>query len=125
MTAMRKEDVVRLFIDPFPRDFLSLFLKLSDLFFFGGLGNRFFMAFKAGGYGRDSGKGLGFEEPVTGIAVEALFGMLLMVEGARLSGFEAKTKTDDEEEQKKSGRQSKEEKFHAMNPLVNADPPEN
>jgi hypothetical protein len=31
----------------------------------------------------------------------------------------AKTKTDDEEEQKKPGRQPKEEKFHAMNPSVN------
>jgi hypothetical protein len=49
MTAMRKEDVVRLFIDPSPRNFLPLFLKLSDLFFLGGLGNGFFMAFKAGG----------------------------------------------------------------------------
>jgi hypothetical protein len=46
---MRKEDVVWLFIDPSPRNFLSLFLKLSDLFFFWGFGNRFFMAFKAGG----------------------------------------------------------------------------
>jgi hypothetical protein len=97
---------------------------LSDLFFFGGLGNGFFMAFKAGGQGRDSGKGLGFEEPVTGIAVEALFGMLLMVEGDRLTSSGAKTKTDDEEEQKKPGRQSKEEKFHAVNPLVNTSPPE-
>jgi len=49
MTAMRKEDVVRLFIYPSPRNVLSLFLKLSDLFFLRGLGNGFFMAFKAGG----------------------------------------------------------------------------
>jgi hypothetical protein len=49
MTAMRKEDVIRLFIYPSPRNFLSFFLELSDFVFFRGLGNGFFMAFNAGG----------------------------------------------------------------------------
>ena len=80
MTAMRKEDVVRLFIDPFPRNFLSLFLKLSDLFFLGGLGNGFIMAFKAGGQVRESGEGLGFEEAVTCVTLQSLFHMLFVIE---------------------------------------------
>jgi hypothetical protein len=59
---------------------------------------------------------LSFEEAVTGIAIEPLSGMLLMIEGDRLPSLGAKTKADDEQEQKKPGRQSKEKKFHALNP---------
>jgi hypothetical protein len=123
MTAMRKEDVIRLFIDPSPGNFLPLFLKLSDPFFLRGLSHGFFMAFEAGGQVRDSRKGLGFEEAVTGITLRPLFRVLSMIEGDGLLGLGAKTEADEEEEQENPNSQSKEEKFHALNPLVNMNPP--
>jgi hypothetical protein len=82
------------------------------------------MAFKADGEVRDSGKSLGFEEPVAGIAVEALLGVLLMIKGDRLPGSGAETKTDNDEDQKKTGRQTKEKKFHPVDLLVNRAYPE-
>jgi hypothetical protein len=44
--------------------------------------------------------------------------MLPVVKRDRLPSFGAKTQTDEEEEQKEPGRQSKEEKFHTINHLV-------
>ncbi len=108
---MRKEDMVRLFIDPFPRDFFSLFLKLPDLFFLRGLSNGFFVTFKAGHEVGNSGKGLGFEEAVARVTFQPLFRMLLMVEGYRLLGPRDKAEADEKEKKYNPSGQSNEKGF--------------
>ncbi|OGP62340.1 MAG: hypothetical protein A2169_11640 [Deltaproteobacteria bacterium RBG_13_47_9] len=98
MTPMRKEDMIGLFIYPFPRDFFTLFLKLSDFFLFGVFCDGFLMAFEAGidvGY---PGEGLCFEEAVAGVTPQSLFQMLFMIERDGLLGPGAKTEADEKEE---------------------------
>ncbi len=98
MPPMRKENMIRFSIDLFPWNNFSLFLELSDLFFFRGFGYRFFMAFKAGVQVGQSGEGLGLIEMMAGIALQPLFQVLLMIESDGLLGLGTNTETDEEEE---------------------------
>jgi hypothetical protein len=68
MAPVGKEDMVRFVVDLFPRNSLSLLLKLSDFFLFRTFCDRFFMAFQASVDFRDSGKGLGFVEVMASVA---------------------------------------------------------
>jgi hypothetical protein len=86
MTPMRKEDVVRLFVDLFPGDILSFFLKLSDLFFFRTFCNGFFVAFQAGCYVRQSGKVLRLIIAVARITFQTLLRMFFVIERDGLPG---------------------------------------
>jgi len=110
MPTVGKEDVIGFSVNPFPGNPLSFLGKLSDLFLFRALCDGFFVAFHADANIRHSGKVLGLEIGMAGVTFQPLFEVLLMIEGNRLSGFEAKAKTDDEEEEKKPGRQSNEKK---------------
>jgi len=94
---MRKEDMVRLFVYSFPRNFLSFFLKLSDLFFLGGFCDRFLVAFQAGVNVRYPGEGLGFEKAVTCVTPQSLSHMLFMIERDGLIGLRTKSEVDEEE----------------------------
>lgn len=94
---MRKEDMVRLFIYPFPGDFFVGFLKLSDFFFLGGFCDRFLVAFQAGVNVRHPGEGLGFEKAVTCVTPQSLFHMLFMIERNGLIGLRTKSEVDEEE----------------------------
>ena len=94
---MRKEDMVWLFIYPFPGDFFMALLKLSDFFFFGGFCDRFLMTFKASIDVRHPRKGLGFKEAVTCVTPQPLFQMFFMIERDGLLGLGAKTEVVEEE----------------------------
>ncbi len=69
MASMGEKNVIRLPVDVSPWDLLLLFFKLPDSFFFRVICDGFFVAFKADGDVRQSGKGLGLEIAVTGIAL--------------------------------------------------------
>lgn len=90
--------MIRLFIYSFPRDFLPLFLKLSDFLFLWRLGDRFFMAFEADAVARHSGEGLGFKEGMACITFQSLLSMLFMIERDRLVGLITKAKTEEKKE---------------------------
>ena len=92
---MRKEDMVRLFIETFPEDRLSLLLKQPDLFFFRAFCNGIFMTLQTGGYIRHSGEGLVIDIWVAGGTFQPLFEMPLVVERDWLGDFGVKTKTDE------------------------------
>jgi hypothetical protein len=113
------EDIVRLFIEAFPRNLLSLLSKLPDLFFFWFLCDGLLMTLQTSPDVWHSGEGLRLKIAVAGVALQPLFEVLLMVEGDWLLSFGAKTKTEEEKKHERPGRQSNEEKFHAMNPWVN------
>jgi len=113
MTAMGKKDVIRLFVYPFPGNFLTLLLKLPDFFLFCGLCDGIFMTFEACVEVRHPGEGLGSEETVACITPQTLFQMLFVIERDGLLGFRAKTKTDEKGEQKSPDGQSNEEKLHS------------
>jgi hypothetical protein len=97
MASVGKEDMVRLFIYPFPGDFFILLLKLLDFFFFWAFRDRFFMTFKASIDVRHPRKGLGFKEAVACVTAQALIQMFFMIEGDGLVGLGAKTEVDKEE----------------------------
>jgi hypothetical protein len=92
---MRKEDMVWLFIYPFPGDLFIPLLELSDFFFFGGFCDRFLVAFQAGVNVRYPGEGLGFEEAVACVTPQSLFQMFFMVERDGLIGFRTKSEVDE------------------------------
>jgi hypothetical protein len=94
---MGKEDMIRLFVNPFPGDFFTLLLKLSDFFLFGSFCYRFLMTFQAGVEIGHPGEGLGFEEAVACITPQSLFHMLFMIERDGLFSLGAKTEGDEEE----------------------------
>ena len=91
---MRKEDVIGLPVNPFPGNLFSFRSKLSDLFLFWALSDRFLMALYTGGHCRHSRKGLGFEIGMAGIALQALVHVFLVVEGDRLLSLGANTQMD-------------------------------
>ena len=97
MASVRKEDMIRLFIDAFPWNWGILLLKLPDLFFFWAFRNRFLMTFKASVDVRHSRKALGFKEAVACVAAQTLFQMFFMIEGNGLLGLRTKTEVDEEE----------------------------
>jgi hypothetical protein len=97
MAPMRKEDMIRLFIYPFPGDLFIALLKLSDLFFLGGFCDRFLVAFQAGVNVRYPGEGLGFEKAVTCVTPQSLSHMLFMIERDGLIGLRTKSEVDEEE----------------------------
>ncbi len=69
MASMGKEDVIWLFIEPLPPDLLTLFMNLSDFFFFGVLSDRIFVALEADRNGWHPGKILGFKVAMAGVAL--------------------------------------------------------
>jgi hypothetical protein len=87
MTAMRKEDMIRLFIYPLPRDFFILLLKFPDFFLFWALRDGVFMAFQAVSDAGYPGEDLGFEEAVACVTLQPLFTMFFMIERDGLLGL--------------------------------------
>jgi hypothetical protein len=69
MTAMRKEDMIRLFIYPLPRDFFTLLLKFPYFFFFRALRDGVFMAFQAVGKGGHPREDLALGEWVASVTL--------------------------------------------------------
>ena len=69
MTPVRKKNVIRLPIDVSPWNLFLLFFILPDFFFFGVICDGFFMALQADCNVRQSGKGLGLEIAVAGVAL--------------------------------------------------------
>ena len=84
MTPVGKEDMVRLFVDTFPRDCLSSLLELSNFLFFRTFCYRLFMTFQAGGNGGNAGEGLVLIIRVAGNTLHPLFLMFFVAEGNRL-----------------------------------------
>jgi len=89
MAAMREEDIVRLLVNPSPWNFLSHFLKLSDLFFIRMFGNGVLMTLHADGHFWHTREGLFLKMGVAGGALDALFLMFFMVERDGLFRSEA------------------------------------
>lgn len=69
MAPMGEKNVIRLSVDMSPRDLFFLFFILPDFFFFWFIGDGFFMAFQTDCNVRQSGKGLGLEIAVAGVAL--------------------------------------------------------
>ena len=111
---MRKEDVIGLFVEPFPRDFLFLLLKLSDPLLFLVLRELLIVTLQTGRQRWHAGKGLFFEIGMTGDAICSLFLMFLVIKGNRLPRLQAKTKADEEEEKRKTNYESEDEEFHIL-----------
>ena len=84
MTSVGIEDVIGLSIETFPRDFLSLFGKLPDFFFFRALGDGFLVALQAGCYFRQARKHLFFGIGVARDAFDPLIQMFLVIKCNRL-----------------------------------------
>jgi hypothetical protein len=97
MTAMGKEDMIRLFIYPLPGDLFTLLLRLPDFFLFRAFRDGFLMTFYADFKVGHPGEGLGFEEAVACVTPQPLFQMLFMIERDGLLGLGAKTEAEDEE----------------------------
>jgi hypothetical protein len=115
MTTMRKEDMVRLFIQPPPRNFFFFLLKLSYFFFLLTFCDGFLMTFHADievGY---PGKSLSFKEAVASVTVQSLFQMLFVTERDGLLSLGAKAEADEKEEQNNPNGQPNEERFHLLN----------
>ncbi len=117
MSPVREVHMIRLPVNPFPGNLFPFRSKLSDLFLFWTLGNRFFVAFHTGSYRWHSSKGLGFEIGMAGVTLQALLHVFLMVEGDRLFSPGANTQTDQKKEYQDSGRQSNKEEFHTYDPF--------
>jgi len=98
MPAVRKEDMIRLFVYSFPGDFPAFLLKDPDLFLFRRLRHRLLMAFQARVDVRHPGEGLGFEEAVACVTPQSLFDMLFMIERDRLVTLGAKAEVDKKKE---------------------------
>ena len=94
MPTVRKEDMIRLFVNPPPGDLLTLLLILSDFFLFRRLRHRFLMALQAGVDVRHPREGLGLEEAVACVTSQTLIDMLFMIERNRLFRLGAKTEAD-------------------------------
>ena len=116
MASVRKEDMIRLFIDAFPWNWGILLLKLPDFFFFWAFRDGFLMAFKAGIQVRHPRKGLGFKEAVACVTAQTLFQMFFMIERDGLLGLGAKTEANKEEKQKNPNGQSNGEGFQFLDP---------
>ncbi len=84
MPPMRIEDMVGFPVEAYPRDLFSFFRRLPDLFLFGALCYRLFVAFQARGKIWHPSKVLRFEVAVASIAFQSLFHVFLMIEGNRL-----------------------------------------
>jgi hypothetical protein len=89
VTAMRKENMIRLFIYPLPRDFFTLLLKFPDFFLFRALRDGVLMAFEAVRDAGHPGEGLGFEEAVACVTLQPLFTVFFVIERDGLLGLEA------------------------------------
>jgi len=98
MTAMREEDMIWLFVYSFPGDFFTLLLELFDFFLFGSFCDAFFMAFEADCYFRHSREVLSFEITVTGVTVQTLFEMFLVIKRNRLFSSRAYNRVHEEKE---------------------------
>ncbi len=91
VSAVGEEDVVRFSVNALPRNSLSLFRKLSDLFFFRALCDSLLVTLQTSGDTRYSGEGLSLIVAVAGVTLQPLFEVLLVVKGDGLFGFEAET----------------------------------
>ena len=118
MAAMRKEDVIRLFIDSLPGNFLFYLMKLPDLLFFFTFCNRIFVALEADRYRWHSRKILGLEVAMAGVALHSLCEMFLMIKEDRLIRLRSQAQTDQKEEQNNPDSQSNKEGFHFQIPSI-------
>ncbi len=80
MAPMGEEDVIGLFINPFPGDLLFLPEELPDLLFFRTFCDRFFVTFQADLDRWKAREVLFLKVGVTGDTFHSLLDMLLMVE---------------------------------------------
>jgi len=112
MTPVGIEDVVRLFVNLPPGDFLFLTFELPDLFLFRTLGDRFPVALQTGGNVGQAGEGLCFVKWMADVALHPLLQVFLVVEGNRLPGFEPLAEGDAEEKQDNADQDSDEEISH-------------
>ena len=112
MAPVGIEDVVRLFVNLPPGDFLFLTFELPDFFLFRTLGDRFPVALQTGGNVGQAGKRLCFIKWMTGVALKPLFKVFFVVEGNRLPGFEPLAEGDAEEKQDNADQDSDEELSH-------------
>jgi hypothetical protein len=94
MPTVRKEDMIRLLVDPFPMDLLAFLMKLSDFLFFRVLGERILVALHTDSHGGYARKRLVFKMGMAGDAFDPLFLVFLVIEGERLFGFGAEAKED-------------------------------
>ena len=78
---MRKENMIRLFVEPSPRNFLTFLVNLSDFLFFWVFSDGFFVAFDTDCYFGHARKGLVFKMGMAGDTFNSLFLMFLMVKG--------------------------------------------
>ncbi len=85
------EDIVRLFIEAFPRNLSSPFRKLPDLFFFWVFCDGLLMTLQTSPDVWHSGERLSLNVAVAGVTLQPLFEVLLMIEADRLLGPGAKT----------------------------------
>jgi len=114
MASVGIEDVIRLFIDLLPCDFLFFSFELPDFFLFGVLGHGVFVALQTGGDFGQPGEGLCFIKWMARVALQPLLQVFLVIKGNRLPGFEALAEGDEKEEQNNSDRNSDEEEFHLV-----------
>ena len=103
---MRKEDMIRLFVQRSPKNFFFFLLDLPDFFFFPTFCDGVLMTFQAGVEVRHPGKGLGFEEAVASVTFQSLFQMLFVIERDGLLSLGAKAEADEKEEQNNPDDQS-------------------
>jgi len=114
MTPVGIEDVVRLFVNLLPGEFLFFFLELPDFFLFGVLGDRVPVALQTGGNVGQAGEGLCFIKWMADVALQPLLQMFLVVEGNWLPGFEPLAEGDAEEKQDNADQDSDEEISHFL-----------
>ena len=112
--SMRKKDMIGLFVEPFPRDFLFFLLKLPDSLLFLVLREFLLVTLQTGCQLWHAGKGLFFEIGVAGETIDALFLVFLVIEGDGLPRLQAKAEADEEEEKRKADYESKEKEFHLL-----------
>jgi hypothetical protein len=121
MPPVREEDVIRLFVDPFPMNLLAFLMNLSDFFFFGVLGERILVALQTDGYFRYARERLVFEMGMAGDTFDSLFLVFFVIEGERLFGFG--TEAEEDNKQYDTGAQPDEEGFHFSLLSVDRFPP--
>ncbi len=112
MAAMGEKDVIRFLVKSLPADLFASFFKLPDLFFFRTLSQWLLVAPEASLQGGHPGKSLVFIIGMAGVAFDPLLLVFLVAKGNGLLGDRAHHKANEEEDQQKAGRQSKEEESH-------------
>jgi len=114
MTPMGIENMVRLSVDLFPGNLLSLLLKLPDLLFFRAFCDGFFVTLQTDCYIGQSGKGLHLVVHVTRVTFHSLLQMFLVIEGNGLPGSRTEAEGNQEKEKCYPDYQPDDEEFHLL-----------